>query len=74
MEIPVSCTPAHLLQDTKMLYRAVELRAVDARASSTSSFSCVMRPRLDIAGLLKSGFWLAPYRRRLQFPLCFVPI
>jgi hypothetical protein len=44
-EIPISCTPAHLLQETTMLYWDVELCAVKGGASCIASFSCIVALR-----------------------------
>jgi hypothetical protein len=40
-EIPISCTPPHLLQETTIPYRICELFAVDVTASPGENFSCI---------------------------------
>jgi len=44
-EIPVSCIPAHLLQETTTLYWDIELRAVEGGVSCIPSFSCIVALR-----------------------------
>ena len=41
-EIPVSCSPPHLLQATTMLYCAVELCGLEGGASSIGTFAFIV--------------------------------
>src|SRR5262245_3302274 len=42
-EIPISCIPPHLLQETNTPYSAGDLGTTDRAPSSILSFSCILR-------------------------------
>jgi len=48
-EIPISCSPPHLLQETKTLYWARELFAVEGTVSPIVSFDCIKAAVLNCA-------------------------
>ena len=48
-EIPNSCSPPHLLQETKTLYWAREFFAVEGTVSRIVSFDCIKATVLNCA-------------------------